>query len=200
MEILVSLFNELRSCFFPRWDIKREWKIEVRDRTEAPGGGYCDRENKTISVSPPWSEADDDDLCCLLIHEMSHAVTNDYHGKKWEVCFLTAADKALGIGQIELADKIRSEVKTYRESPRTIAHYVYCTIHDAVSDQPDASMDAVIAWVASYYAFTPQELLKRYRKAEKIFYEAKYEAKEEVAQMKVARAKFDELVSQTGRG
>jgi hypothetical protein len=167
---LLKFFNEIRSYYFPRWDIERKWAIE--ERTRRPGtieDGGCDTENKTICVSP-LREHSDGELYVLIIHEICHAVTTLYHGKKFKSRLLKAANKAQDMGNLTLAEKLRAEANLYAPG-RDSAYTVYCAIEDAVWDAPDASMDAVLRWVCDYTA-TVQEMLEQYPKAEKVYKKA----------------------------
>ncbi len=174
MEKLVNIFNEIRSCYFPRWDIKKEWRIEVKARHPREYG-FCDSPNKVIYVHPLWAEEGDGDLYVLIIHEICHAAASHWHDNKYQARLLKAADKAQYIGETELADKIRAEVKLCREATvlRRTSHDIYCQITDAVRDAPDASMVTVFAWVADQNLYTPGELLKRYPRAEKVYNQAR---------------------------
>ena len=120
-------------------------------------------------------EEGDGDLYVLIIHEICHAATSHWHGKKYQTRLLKAADKAQDIGEAELADKIRAAVELCREPAvsRRTSHDIYCQITDAVGDLPDASMATIFALVADRNVYTPEEFLKRYPRAEKVYNQAR---------------------------
>ena len=173
MEKLVKIFNEIRSCYFPCWDKKGEWKIIVKDDEIPSIRGRCIHETKTILVRPSMLEESNNELRTVICHEICHACAALYHGKIWQARYLKVASKAEDIGQLALADSIRYEVKLWQEAPKRTAHNIYCEIEDAVYDQPDCPFDLIIEWVANNNGMTPIELLKRYQKAEKVYNAAK---------------------------
>jgi hypothetical protein len=121
MERLLSLFNEIRTCFFPRWDTKKQWRCEAAlewHETLIDGGshGFCDDKNKIIRIWPAWGCQDDNTLRVLLIHEIAHAVTREAHYLHWQSRCLKAANKAEGMGDQHLAEGIHLDVKRYQDS------------------------------------------------------------------------------------
>ena len=152
---LERLLDELKSCYFPRWDRKKEWKIVARN-FKGLFGGYCDRDTKKILIRPSAIEEGNDELRKLICHEVCHVCTCDHHGKKWQTRYLKVATKASAIGDTVLAEKILKEVKCYSESPIR-AYMVYNTIQDVVLDQPKASFRDAIRWLASDYGFTRRD-------------------------------------------
>lgn len=120
MERLDNLFNEVRSCFFPRWDTNKQWKVEARlewhQSLRVIDWGFCDDKHKTIRIWPAWVCQDDNALRVLLIHEIAHATERCNHQPKWQARCLKAASKAEGMGNQRLADAIRLDVKPHQYS------------------------------------------------------------------------------------
>ena len=184
MERLNSLFNEVRECFFPRWEVKRQWRVVIKDFEVTRLGGFCKSETKTIEISPTIIK----NLRLLLIHEICHAVASPSHGKIWGSRFLKAANKAKELGQLTLAREIEKEVEGYRQSPPVTAHYVRCVVADAVMDQPDASFEEIIQWAAENVLLAPDELVRRYPSVKKAFSETKkFMAEEKEARTRLAQ-------------
>jgi hypothetical protein len=62
-------FETARTTFFPRWDRRRQWRVEgVRDLDGAHG--KCFPETKTLKMLDGITGLD---LTALLIHEIAHA-------------------------------------------------------------------------------------------------------------------------------
>ena len=120
MARLVNIFNEVRGCFFPRWDTKRHWKVEAGLEWHEPcyvvDWGFCDDKHKTIRIWPAWVCQDDNTLRVLLIHEIAHATERCRHWPKWQARCLKAANKAEAMGNQQLAEGIRLDVKLHQNT------------------------------------------------------------------------------------
>lgn len=173
---LDNIFYEIKTKYFPRWDLGNQWKASgaLLDQGKYPGyAGLCDHETKTIFVNPP-PDTDEDHIRCLLIHEISHAVTDGYHGKKWEVRFLKAADIAEKLGQITTAQIIRHEVKVYSDNRiKVTSQMIHEMIQGALADNHQATFEHVISQISYELGRTKSDLLKRYSSIEKVFYKEK---------------------------
>ena len=87
-ERLEKAFKILRMKFFPRWDRKGEWNVELDH--ELPSEGQCLVEEKIIKDQ--HVPEDDDKLYLLLTHEICHAYFTG-HGKRWQNRMLGIANK-----------------------------------------------------------------------------------------------------------
>jgi hypothetical protein len=73
-----SVYEQIRKDYFPRWDRKHEWRIQVVEDLHG-AIGFCYDESKTISiVKGSWvSHSPGLDIKLILIHEIAHANTTD---------------------------------------------------------------------------------------------------------------------------
>jgi hypothetical protein len=160
MNELIREFERIKSTYFPRWDKQHEWTI-VEFHPECVGDGYCDSDNRQIVIASA-----DLSMEHILIHEIAHAVTHDYHGKKWQRRMEKAALKAEELGQRELASDIRKDYIAYLDSSNPIipkAQFIYNSIEDAgIAGQ---SFECAVASTANAFGMTPHKLLAKYKKA-----------------------------------
>lgn len=173
MDTLLNTFNEVKKLYFPRWDIRNEWKV-VGQVEVSSQLGLCDLETKTIYINPGWIEKGGDDLIYLIAHEISHFVSPT-HGKKWQTRFLKVADTADKLGQVNLANKIRAEVDELEMCRNTIiltAADLQAQVNDAVLDCPNAPFEAVIGFVADGCGVSPERLLRYYPSLHKTYIES----------------------------
>jgi hypothetical protein len=167
----IQRFEYIRTTFFPRWDRAHEWTVGD-NHPNCGGFGYCDTEGKQIIVKPDSPHGRD----VTLIHEITHAVTSIYHGKKWQSRLFHAALKAEEIGRNDLADEIRKDYKGYSDSNRSFkptAAIVYNQVEDAVlSAQGKLSFEEVIESVSNGNGMTSKMLLTKYKKLRVAYDEA----------------------------
>ncbi|HVO82819.1 MAG TPA: hypothetical protein VMU60_00190 [Syntrophobacteria bacterium] len=165
---LHEAFAYVRSTFFPLWDRGAEWSVS--EVVDLPVNGKSDETKKTITVHVVADS--DDELYCLLIHEICHAVASAGHGKKWLDRLVKAGDRARLMGRQALADLIYDEVERYAKAERhlkVIAELVYNTIEDLVFYNPSATYDAVIDTVALQFGFYREELLDKYTRCREVY-------------------------------
>ena len=162
-------FEFVRKVFFPRWDRARQWG--VKRVWHLPAQGRCDRTSKNILIKdrPPQ----EDELYCLLIHEISHAVSSPYHGRRWQARMMKAGDRAEEIGHTVLAKMLDEEVKKQRLIPKNIDREAYDLIYDIVTALPYIKFNRLLTRVAAEYGMYPKEFKVRFKRSKKIFNQAK---------------------------
>jgi hypothetical protein len=109
-------FEYIRKTFFSRWHPRKSWAI----RKGLPPEGlvpctqaWCDRKKREIGIRR--IPRDRNSFYSILIHEMCHAVTNDYHGRMFQTEMLRASQKAEQIGNRVLRNMVRNDVKRIKE-------------------------------------------------------------------------------------
>jgi hypothetical protein len=162
-------FGFVRKVFFPRWDRDQRWG--VKRVWHLPAQGRCDRASKNILLKDQPSQ--EDELCYLLIHEICHAVSSPYHGRRWQDRMTKASDKASKINRRELAKMIDEEVKTQKQIPKNIDREAYDLIYDVVTASPYIKFNNLIISVAKEYGMYPREFRQRFKRCRKIFNQAK---------------------------
>jgi hypothetical protein len=162
-------FEFVRKVFFPRWDRDSRWRI--KRVWHLPAQGRCDRTSRNILIkAPPPRE---DELHCLLIHEICHAVSSPYHGGRWQKRMMKASDQASRIGRADLMRMLDGEVKGQRLIPRNIDREAYDLIYDTVTAFPYIKFNSLIVRAANEYGIYPGEFRRRFKKCRKIFNQAK---------------------------
>lgn len=162
-------FGFVRKVFFPRWDRDHRWG--VKRVWHLPAQGRCDRASKNILLKDQPSQ--EDELYYLLIHEICHAISSPYHGRRWQERMIKASDKAGKIGRRELAKMLDEEVKTHRQIPKNIDREAYDLIYDVVTASPYIKFNNLIIRVAKEYGMYPREFRQRFKRCRKIFNQAK---------------------------
>lgn len=134
-------FQAVRSTFFPRWDRKRLWQVEVVGDLDG-SQGKCFTNTNTIKILDGVTGLD---LTALIIHEIAHAVVNVYHGKTWQTKMLEVAHEAERLGRMELAERLRNQVADYADPDNTMnAAMVYNEIQDVVWENPKIHLVPVL--------------------------------------------------------
>jgi len=172
----------VRHTFFPKWDRKREWQIVEADDLDG-AQGKCDLDTKTVSV---LRGVGGDDLTALLIHEIAHAVTDGGHGKKWLERMEKAAEKAESIGLHTTAKLLQEQIAGYRSQRPVKASDIYHEITACVWGNSNVTFPQAVDFVRRDYGLGRADFLGRFRRAKRVFDEAKLDAKEEAK----ARARF----------
>jgi hypothetical protein len=162
-------FEFVRKVFFPRWDRARQWG--VKRVWHLPAQGRCDRASKNILIKDQSPQ--EDELNCLLIHEISHAVSSPYHGRCWQDRMMKAGVRAEKIGHSVLAKMLGEEVKRQKLIPKNIDREAYDLIYDMVTALPYIKFNSLITRVASEYGMYPREFKVRFKRSKKIFNQAK---------------------------
>jgi hypothetical protein len=166
---LNNSFGFVRKVFFPGWDRDHRWR--VKRVWHLPAHGRCDRASKNILLKDQLSQ--EDELYYLLIHEICHAISSPYHGRRWQERMMKASEKASKIGRRELAKMLDEEVKTHRQIPKNIDREAYDFIYDVVTASPYIKFNNLITRVAKEYGMYPREFRQRFKRCRKIFNQAK---------------------------
>ena len=166
MKSLEAEFEHVRRVFFPRWDRRRQWRVEEGVRSEITAEeGFCDPERKVIFLNSSVVSKGGAEFAVFLIHEICHAVVpNGSHGKIWHRRMRTVISQAQRVGREQLAELLEAELQAYQDVPVTRAEDVYSTVGDILVHLPQATFEDVIRHLASYYCLTPEELLQRYKR------------------------------------
>ncbi len=161
-------FDYVMKTYFPRWDRKKEWKLQVLDDDDG-AEGHCNAESKTIRVQYTATVS----LRLLFIHEIAHAAASyGGHSKKWLTIMEKAAKKAESIGEIELSGEIRKEIEGYEDpgNLRITAPIIYQQIRDVVFDSSSAlPFNVVMDHVRRLYGMSMSDFLKQYKRVQRVF-------------------------------
>jgi len=161
------VFDYVRKTYFPRWDRKKAWKLQVLEDVDG-AEGRCISDSKTIKIRYTTESR----LRPLLIHEIAHAAASVGHDKKWQARMDKAAKKAETVGEIELSLEIRKEIESCKdpENPRPTAAIIYQQIEDTVRDSAAAlPFDPVMDYVRRLYGMCRPDFLKRYKRCHRVF-------------------------------
>lgn len=169
-------FQDIKRLFFRRWDRQDLWRVSTRSRRTVHG--RCDPERRLIEIAVQHTDPDERDK--LIIHEICHAVAEMSHGKKWQDRMEKAAESADALGRHRLALLLREEIAAYQQAPTSL-EVAYNQIRDALIDCPEATFPQIKRWLADQYGLLVSEVCKTFRRAEKVFQEAKRDAQEEQA-------------------
>jgi hypothetical protein len=167
-------FQEIKKVFFSRWDRQDLWRVSSRSRRKVHG--HCDPERRVIEIVIQHSDPDERDK--LFIHEVCHAVAEMSHGKKWQDRMEKAARRADELGRQRLAQLIRQEIVGYQQAGTELEN-AYNEIRDALTMNPDLTFSQIARWLADQYGLLVSEVATSFRRAKKVFQEAKREALEE---------------------
>lgn len=165
----------IRETFYPKWDKKREWKIQRV--WHLPFEGKYEVKSKRILIRNVLE--DKDEFYKLLIHEVCHSVAF-HHGKKFTNRLLKAKEKAEQTGQKELALKLGKDIESYDPDKRQIigATDIYNRIGEIVVDAPQVSWANLLKFLSRENAMYPEEFLKKFKKAKNVFLSCKKEQRE----------------------
>lgn len=166
-------FLKFKTAFFSRWDRQNLWRISTRSRRKVHGS--CDPDRRVIEIVIQHTDPDERDK--LLIHEICHAVVDGSHGKKWQDRMVKAAKRADELGRDRLAKLLREEVKGYQEASTSL-EVAYNQIRDALDDYPDLTFTQIKRWLADQYGLLVCEVCTSFRRARRVFDEAKRDALE----------------------
>jgi hypothetical protein len=166
-------FLQIKRLFFPRWDGHDRWRVSTKSRRTVHGP--CDPDRQVIEIVV--QHADSDERHRLIIHEISHAVADMSHGKKWQDRMEKAAKRADALGRQRLAQLLRDEIVGYRQAPTSL-EVVYNEIRDALTDCPDATFPQIKRWLANQYGLLLPEVCKKFRRAMKVYEDARRDAQQ----------------------
>jgi hypothetical protein len=166
---LENEFEFVRATFFPRWDKKREWRVELVDDLDG-AQGKCFDEEKVVRIAYLLSG---DKLTVLLIHEITHAVSRSNHARKFQDRMSKAAQKADTIGRPELGSLLREDVDMCRKQYIPYAAGIYDQIREAVIYAPEATFTQVVNYIRREIGLPKKDFLRQYRRARTVFDEAK---------------------------
>lgn len=165
---LKETFEYIRKTFFPRWDKNNQWTVKVD--SDLPLHGLCKKGEKIIILQ--YISEKNNELYLLLIHEICHATTDNYHAKKWCARMLKVAEMAEKIGHEKLSKMIQGQVKAYKSletNRKGKAAYIYEGIQYAVFDAPTASYKDIIKWVGQQFGYYPEEIEESYKLCKKVY-------------------------------
>ena len=170
----IAIVEYIRTTFFPGWDKGRRWQVvQVADLDGAQG--RCERKIKTISV---LGGIEQDDLLALLIHEIAHAVSNDFHGKRWLQRMEEAANHADQERLPTLAALLRQQIVGYRDGFRMTAAMMYGEIENCVFSEFQVTFPQVVDFLRRDFGISRDQFLRRFRRAERVFEEAQRDVRE----------------------
>ncbi len=164
----------IRTTFFPGWDKGRRWQVVQVDDLDG-AQGRCERKIKTISV---LGGIERDNLLALLIHEIAHAVSNDFHGKRWLQRMEKAASRAEQQGPPTLAALLREQIVGYRDGFRMTAAMMYGEIENCVFSKFQVTFPQVVDFLRRNFGISRDQFLRCFRRAEGVFEEAQRDVRE----------------------
>jgi len=178
MTKIQSLFNEVKTTFFPRWDSANKWRVQRKAKlsTGYARGAICNNKTKTIEISRTLVLNNDNEYRCLFAHEICHAVTDAYHGQKWQTRYLKVANQAKLLRMQTLAKMISEDIKNIQDAEVVNLSVIQQNMEDAINFHPNASFEAVIEFVANNWGYTADGLLKKYKSIKKLFDKVKRDA------------------------
>ena len=165
-------WDKVRQDFFPRWDRPGKWRLSLR-KPIGRAMGQCCAETKTIRIGVWSSDPDERDL--LLIHEICHAVAGGGHGLRWQRRMLRAAHRAGSLGRQALAALLAGEVEQYQQDGLSHYQQVYNQVEEAARSSPSVTYSALRRYLAGEYAVPVSEFDQQYRRAKRVFAEARQE-------------------------
>lgn len=168
---IAKRFQYVRQHFFPRWDLKKQWK--VRYIPNASFAGRCNEKAKEILVH---RFANENDLDLLLIHEICH-VRCPSHGIAWQDKLSRMSQRAKDIGRDELSNLILRELHIVKESPPVTAESIYRLIEQCVREVPFISYNDAVNYVAREHGYTRSALKQKYKGTKKAYIRAKQRLK-----------------------
>ncbi|MBX2851781.1 MAG: hypothetical protein KTR15_08565 [Phycisphaeraceae bacterium] len=112
---LSELFHEIKASYFPRWDRGGRWDAEFGTDEQLRGStGYCDsKANRVYLRRHSINGMPRPGVRALIIHEICHEVGSAYHGKGWATRMQRARDRAIQLGELEVARILESDIFSY---------------------------------------------------------------------------------------
>jgi len=99
----------------------------------------------------------------LITHEIAHAVTTGDHGDRWVEKMNEVAVRAAEIGDLQLADNLREHI-TWVTGPHAYDLTEEEVVDEIINaaDQPTATFEDVVGWVAQEYGQDLKTFLNTY--------------------------------------
>jgi hypothetical protein len=162
-----TIFNEVRTIYFPRWNRKREWKIDfgspeqLRDMT-----GYCDSKVKRIYLAyNSIYGMSDAGVRASVIHEICHDVRAASHNRRWVDRMEQAAATAKKFNENEVAEILRSDIFSYAgsgvRSKYDTSHVLEFTIY-LIDNNPSIDFAKLVKRVAKHFGYSTRKIKKDY--------------------------------------
>lgn len=108
-------FSEVKRLYFPRWDRKGLWRVEIAGRELCRDAtGYCDSKRRRVFMyENQVYTLPTDGLRALLIHEICHDVAAAGHNLRWAKRMKLAEGRAQALGEEHVAELLCSEIFSY---------------------------------------------------------------------------------------
>ena len=158
-----TLFEDIRSLYFPRWDRQREWTAVFGDLAQCRSNtGFCDIDAKTIYLDRrAIIGMSDAGVRAFLIHEICHDVAAAHHNRTWARRMERAAARAEELNEAEVAEILCSDVYSYAGNG-VLADYDLCGVLDYVEElidrEPSVDFATVLKRVAKYFGYAPAKV------------------------------------------
>jgi len=180
---LDATFRALCRDFFPRWRDSGAWTI-----VEGPHGqwvdtqgntytttesGYCARTTKTIFLN--YGQHGRQHGRAIIIHEIVHAVTSGAHGKQFCARLRQAAQRASDLGDLTLSAQLREEADAYESTAINLGS-PYRRIPKIVCENPGATFEQILTYLANEYGETAPALVARYPRLRTVYQRARRQA------------------------
>lgn len=136
-------FEYVRKTFFPRWDRKREWKIQFVEELSGDPDlvAWSSLSTKTITILRSKCPVGDH-LRAVLIHEICHAISSRAsqplgHGKYWCDRMQDAVETASRLRLIGVAKEIARDIYHWKILHRRLSNILYELIEDRATKTED---------------------------------------------------------------
>jgi hypothetical protein len=160
-------FEEIVRVYFPKWKNWKSWKVR---RTN--GVSECKPSSQTIVFNQYELLEEKDKVDLLFIHEITHAVTQDYHNRKFLNRLKKAKTTAFKLHRSELENLIEKEIEMVSNSEK-FTDYLKERIPDIVTiDAPDISWKELVEAISAENRCKPKDVTK-YKFTRKLFDQAK---------------------------
>ena len=151
-----TIFEEIRSLYFPRWDRQREWTVVFGcDQQCRRNTGFCDSAVKTIYLDEQsLRNMSDAGRRAFLIHEICHDVGAASHNRKWAKRMEGSATRADELNEPEVAEIMRSDIYSYCEAgvlEDYSLHNVLDYIEELIGINASFDYHTVLRRIARYY-------------------------------------------------
>lgn len=170
---LKNAFELARAGIFPRWDRQRRWRCRLMtEQLQSHGDGLCVPATHTIYITRRVLRMRRAQRLGVIVHEICHAVLpRSSHGELWRRRMTRAAKRAQALGEAELVQWLREEVRRYVTPPvRLTPKATYREIRDFVRESGTIpSFKAMVEEFSRSRSMTPGQFLKRYPRARMVY-------------------------------